>query len=289
MEVDYLATVLLNGVSIGGLLILAALGLTLFWGLMDVINISHAAFIALGAYIGFSFLNTAGGWGLGLFMAMIALAGIGAAIYRGIIHRIVGWHPSISILLTFGLALVLIDLIKVGWGVYPRAMEIPTALAFTVSIGDYSYPFYRVFVTFVGLGAWAGLWNFLERTNVGISVRAALENKEMTAALGINTPRLYLMVFAIGAALAGLCGFIAAPIVAVDYEMGWHYLLLSFVLVVMGGVGSLGGLLLGGIILGILYAGVALITPQLSSAMVFVAMFVAIAVLPRGILGRGLE
>ena len=288
MEADYLATILLNGVSFGALLILAALGLTLFWGLMDVINISHAAFIAMGAYIGFAFFEMSGFW-VGLVVSMIIMAGIGAGLYAGVIKRIVGWPPAISILLTFGLALILIDLLKVGWGVYPRAIDVPQVLAFLVSIGDFTYPFYRIFVIVVGLVAWAGLWTFLEKTNVGISVRAALENKEMTAALGINIPRLYLFVFALGAALAALCGFIAAPLVSVEYDMGWHFLLLSFVLVVTGGVGSLGGILVGGIVLGILYAGVALITPQLASMVIFVAMFVSIAFLPRGILGRGLE
>ena len=287
MELDYLLTVLLNGVSFGVLLILAALGLSLYWALMDVINLAHAAFIAWGAYISYSLMQIYGFW-FALIVGMVIMAGIGALLYAAVIKRIVGRMPAQSILFTFGIALVLIELLKVFWGVYPKSIHLPQELASVIVIGDYSYPFYRVFIIGVGLLVVVGLWSFLEKTNVGIAVRAALENKEIVAALGINIPRLYLLIFGIGTGLAGLAGFIAAPIVAVDYEMGWHFLLLSFVLVVTGGVGSLGGICLAGIILGILYAAVALITPQLASAVVFAAMFVTIAALPRGILGRGM-
>lgn len=287
MGLDYLVTVLLNGVSFGVLLILAALGLSLYWALMDVINLAHAAFIAWGAYISYSLMQIYGFW-FALIVGMLIMAGIGALLYAGVIKRIVGRMPAQSILFTFGIALVLIELLKVLWGVYPKSIHLPQELASVIVIGNFSYPFYRLFIIGVGLIAVVGLWSFLEKTNVGIAVRAALENKEIVAALGINIPRLYLLIFAIGTGLAGLAGFIAAPIVAVDYEMGWHFLLLSFVLVVTGGVGSLGGICLAGIILGILYAGVALITPQLASAVVFAAMFVTIAALPRGILGRGM-
>ena len=287
MGLDYLATVLLNGVSFGVLLILAALGLSIYWALMDVINLAHAAFIAWGAYISYSLMQICGFW-FALIVGMVIMAGIGALLYAGIIKRIVGRMPAHSILFTFGIALVLIELLKVFWGVYPKSIHLPQELASVIPIGDFSYPFYRLFIIGVGLLVVVGLWSFLEKTNVGIAVRAALENKEIVAALGINIPRLYLLIFGIGTGLAGLAGFIAAPIVAVDYEMGWHFLLLSFVLVVTGGVGSLGGICLAGIILGILYAAVALITPQLASAVVFAAMFITIAALPRGILGRGM-
>lgn len=287
MELDYLLTVLLNGVSFGVLLILAALGLSLYWALMEVINLAHAAFIAMGAYISYTLMQIYGFW-FALIVGMLIMAGIGALLYAAVIKRIVGRMPAQSILFTFGIALVLIELLKIQWGVYPKSIHLPQELASVIAIGDFSYPFYRLFIIGVGLLAVMGLWSFLEKTNVGIAVRAALENKEIVAALGINIPRLYLLIFAIGTGLAGLAGFIAAPIVAVDYEMGWHFLLLSFVLVVTGGVGSLGGICLAGIILGILYAAVALITPQLASAVVFAAMFVTIAALPRGILGRGM-
>lgn len=287
MGLDYLATVLLNGVSFGVLLILAALGLSLYWALMDIINLAHAAFIAWGAYVSYSLMQIYGFW-FALIVGMVIMAGIGALLYAGIIKRIVGRVPAHSILFTFGIALVLIELLKVFWGVYPKSIHLPQELASVIVIGDFSYPFYRLFIIGVGLLVVVGLWIFLEKTNVGIAVRAALENKEIVAALGINIPRLYLLIFGIGTGLAGLAGFIAAPIVAVDYEMGWHFLLLSFVLVVTGGVGSLGGISLAGIILGILYAAVALITPQLASAVVFAAMFITIAALPRGILGRGM-
>lgn len=287
MEVDYLITILLNGVSFGVLLILAALGLSLFWALMDVINLAHAAFIAMGAYIGYSLMQLYGFW-FGLIAVIFIMAGIGALLYAGIIKKIVGRMPAQSILFTFGIALVLIELLKVGWGVYPRSIQLPEALSSVIKIGSFSYPFYRFFIIGVGFLVVLGLWIFLERTNIGIAVRAALENKEMVGVIGININRLYLLIFAIGTGLAGLAGFIAAPIVAVDYQMGWHFLLLSFVLVVTGGVGSLGGICVAGIILGILYAAVALITPQLASAVVFAAMFITIAALPRGILGRGM-
>jgi branched-chain amino acid transport system permease protein len=287
LELDYLLTVLLNGVSFGVLLILAALGLSLYWALMEVINLAHAAFIAMGAYISYTLMQIYGFW-FALIVGMLIMAGIGALLYAAVIKRIVGRMPAQSILFTFGIALVLIELLKIQWGVYPKSIHLPQELASVIAIGDFSYPFYRLFIIGVGLLAVMGLWSFLEKTNVGIAVRAALENKEIVAALGINIPRLYLLIFAIGTGLAGLAGFIAAPIVAVDYEMGWHFLLLSFVLVVTGGVGSLGGICLAGIILGILYAAVALITPQLASAVVFAAMFVTIAALPRGILGRGM-
>lgn len=286
MELDYLLTIFLNGVSFGVLLILLALGLSLYWALMEIINLAHASFIAMGAYIGYSLMQIYGFW-FGLIVGMLVMAAIGAILYAGIIKRIVGREPAHSILFTFGVALVLIELLKILWGVYPRSIHLPPELSPVVIIGDFSYPFYRFFIIGVGGLVVFGLWNFLERTNVGIAVRAALENKEMVAALGINIPRLYLLVFAIGTGIAGLAGFIAAPIVAVHYEMGWHFLLLSFVLVVTGGVGSLGGICLAGIILGILYAAVALITPTLASAVVFAAMFITIAALPRGILGRG--
>ncbi len=288
MELDYLLLVLLNGVSFGVLLILLALGLSLYWALMEIINLAHAAFIAMGAYISYSLMQIYGFW-FGLIVGMVIMSVIGALLYAALIKRIVGREPAHSILFTFGVALVLIELLKILWGVYPRSIHLPQELAWVIVIGDFTYPFYRLFIIGVGGLVVLGLWNFLERTNVGIAVRAALENKEMVAALGINVPRLYLLVFAIGTGIAGLAGFIAAPIVAVHYEMGWHFLLLSFVLVVTGGVGSLGGICLAGIILGILYAAVALITPTLASAVVFAAMFITIAVLPRGILGRGIS
>jgi branched-chain amino acid transport system permease protein len=282
---DWMGVISLNIISYAVLLIITAIGLSFIFGLLDVINVACGAFVALGAYLGYTIAGAMGYW-LALFIVPVIGMVLGLLIGQTIIRPIIGW-PTYSVLLTFGLALVVIEIIKIYWGLLGLPFSPPKELSVMIKIGDFSYPSYRIFLIAMGTFITLGLWYFLEKTNIGMIVRAGLENREMVMALGINITKVQVYIFAVGLAAASLGGLLSAPILGVQYEMAWEFMLASFVVVVLGGVGHLLGTVVSGIIISAVMNIVATVAPPMAKVAAFVLMFIALVLLPKGILGKG--
>lgn len=297
VSVDAVLLQLLNGFVLGSVFALVAMGLTIIFGLMGIVNFAHGAFYAVGAYVGLAVLAAAGlggtgGFVLSLLLVPIVVGLVGAATEATIIRPLYDRDLVYSLLLTFGLMLVLHEVIKIVWGVGGRTFNVPPLLHFTVDLGIVDYPAYRLFVVVMtGLIA-GGVWLFLHYTDLGMIVRAATENRDMVKVQGINITRIYTLVFALGTGIAGLAGLLHAPLISVYPEMGVSILVQSFVVVVIGGLNSFRGSIVAGIVVGEASALSFLIWPPATDVVVFLVMAVFLILRPQGIFGEatgGLE
>lgn len=251
MSVGLLLTQVLNGLQFGVLLFLMAAGLTLVFGIMNFINLAHGSLYMLGAY----FAATAYGWSGSFWLALaVGFAGpfvIGAladALGLSVLHR--RDHLD-QVLATFGIVLFANELVRVVWGNAPLSMDAPPLLDGAVPLFGFGYPAYRFAIIVAGLLVALGLWLLIERTRIGMLVRAGASNRAMVSALGVNIGWLNRFVFALGAGLAGLAGAMAAPILSVQSGMGEPILILTLVVIVIGGVGSIRGAFLGALVVGL--------------------------------------
>jgi len=243
----------LNGLQLGILLFLVAAGLTLVFGVMDFINLAHGVQYMLGAYLGASLAAATGSfwWGLLLALPAALLAGLllEVLVFR---HLYARDHLS-QVLATFGVILFLNQGVKLVWGAAPLQAPIPALLEGGIEImPGLQYPLYRVAVLGAGIATAAGLWWLVERTRAGMLVRAGASNAPMVSALGVDINRLFTMVFAFGAMLAGFAGVLAAPIFSVEPGMGDNVLILAFVVIVIGGIGSIRGAFLAALLVGLI-------------------------------------
>ncbi|WP_172330035.1 branched-chain amino acid ABC transporter permease [Mangrovicoccus sp. HB161399] len=250
MSIDVLAFSLLNGTLYGMLLFLLASGLTLIFSMMGVLNFAHASFFMLGAYLGFEFSQ-----GLGFFPALIlaplCVGLIGAGVERFGLRRVHRFGHLGELLFTFGLAFVIEEAVQMIWGRSPQAYPVPAALDFTAfEIFGTGYPAFRLFMLAVSAAIFAGLALLLNRTRVGLIVRASLTHPEMVSMLGHNVPLVFMSVFGAGSALAALGGVIAGPILVTQPSMAAGLGPILFVIVVVGGLGSLGGAFAASLIVG---------------------------------------
>ena len=282
-----LAAQVFTGLVLGGLFILLAIGLSLIFGLMTVVNFSHGAFFMLGAYLGYTVSK---GLGLGFWAALVlapVLVGLlGLAIERFLLRPLYGRSPDDPLLLTFGLSLVLIEVARLIWGKIGLTFDPPPAMAGAVNLGFTVFPVYRVFVIAVTTAVLVGLWLFLERTNIGLIIRAGSRDALMVRALGVDLSRIWLVVFGLGVGLAGLAGILAAPMRGVYAEMGVTMVIESFVVVVVGGMGSLPGAIIAGLLMGQVVSLTTFFAPKMAEIMVFVFMAVVLLVRPSGLLGE---
>ena len=243
---------LLNGLQYGVMLFLLAAGLTLIFGIMGVINLAHGSLYMVGAYAGTYVATTTGSYWLGLPAALGAAALTGFAIEALVIRRLYARDHLDQVLATFALILTFNQLIILGFGRQPVFTVMPEAFAGSVElIPGLFYPPYRLLIIAVGLAVAVGLYLLINRTKIGMLVRAGATNRDMVRALGVDIRLLYTIVFGLGALLAGLAGYMAGPISAVQVGMGEQILLATFVVVVVGGVGSIKGAFVAGIVLGI--------------------------------------
>jgi branched-chain amino acid transport system permease protein len=275
-----------TGLVLGGILVLLAIGLSLIFGLMTVVNFSHGALYMLGAYFGVFLIGLTKSFIVALILAPIMVGVVGLVMERFMIRRLYGRSPDDPLLLTFGLSLMFIELVRIIWGKVGLQMDPPKPLAGAVNLGFMMFPSYRLMVLGITAVVLLALWLFLTRTNLGLIIRAGSRDSLMVRALGIDVGRIWLIVFGIGAGLAGLGGMLAGPMRSVSAEMGVTMVIESFVVVVVGGMGSLLGAVVSGLIIGQVVGLTTLFAPKLSEIMVFVVMAVVLLVRPSGLFGE---
>ena len=280
------ATQAVHGLVYGMLLFLVSSGLTLVFGMMGILNIAHAAFYMLGAYLAFTVVQVTGSFWLSLVVAPILVAALGAVVERFLLRRTHAFGHAYELLLTFGLFFMLGEAIRWIWGNYPLQIPVPAGLGGSIPFMGGQYPVYRLFILGVSALICAGMGLVLLRTRVGIVIRSAVSDAEMVSALGINTPLVSLGVFSVGSALAAVAGVIAAPFLQADPSMGAVILTDAFVVIVIGGFGSLLGALLASLMIGELQSFGILWFPQFALVFQFLLMAVVLITRPQGLLGE---
>ena len=274
----------LNGVSFGMLLFLLAAGLSLIFGLMRILNLAHGSYYLLGAYVALSVIGVTGSFVTGAAAGMAVVSVLGVAMERVFLRRLPREELP-QALLTFGFLLIVGDLSLAYWGGGPQTLPKPEFLEAPLRFGPLTFPSYRLFV--IGVGAIVGLalWFLQERTRLGAMLRAAIDDAEIARATGIDVSRLSTGVFAFGAALAALGGIIAGPLLGVYPGADFEILLLAFVVVIVGGLGSLKGAFFGGLLVGLLDNFGKALFPQLAMFTIFAPMAIILAVRPSGLFG----
>jgi branched-chain amino acid transport system permease protein len=276
-----------NGLVSGAFYALLALGLAVIFGMLRVVNFAHGAFYMVGAFGAYILLAEAGvPFWAALAAVPLLLFAAGMILERALIRRLADLDPLYNFLLTFGLTLVLQDAVKREYGVQSQPYALPHELSGSVNLGLFEYPAYQVFVLGASVAVCVAVWFALNRTRVGMVVRAATERPDLTRALGINVGRWVTPVFGFGAALAGLAGVLAAPMRAVNPLMGADLIIAVFAVVVIGGLGSIFGSVLAGFAIGLIQALGNLYLPALSQTLVFILMAVVLLWRPAGLFGR---
>jgi len=276
----------LNGLSFGALLFILASGLSLVFGMMDVVNLAHGAFYMLGAYIALSVVQFTGSFWLALLVAPGALALLGLVLEPLLLRRLRGRHLD-QVLLTIGVSLVIVDVIGQVWGREVRSLSAPAGLDGSVTLIGGVYPVYRLFVIGFGAALAAAMAVVYRRTKIGMLIRAGVEDAQMLGALGVDTNRLFAATFATGAALAGLAGVIAAPVFGVQPGMDTDPgLLYSLVVVVVGGLGTLSGAVVGSVLVGPADTFGKVLFQDVALAVIFAIVALVLLLKPTGLLGR---
>ncbi len=281
--VNFIGIQLLNALWLSALLFMIAVGLSVVFGLLDVLNLAHCTLYMLGAYIGVSLVRWLDSFWLALFGAPILVTAIGAVLYLAVLRRLRGNH-LVQALVTFGLLFIGYDVARMVWGVDMHRVAEPGALAASWAVLDQKYPVYRFFVIAAGIVTIIALYYGLERTRLGAIVRAGVDDREMAATLGINIDRAFFIVFCIGTALAGVAGVLFAPIQAVQPGMDVDILIPALVVVVIGGPGSVKGAVLGALIIGVAQTFGQVEFPEFASFIMYAVMAVILLLRPQGLL-----
>jgi len=276
---------LLNGVALGSILALVALGLTITFGLLGFVNFAHGAFFMVGAYAGWVVYTKTDSFFAGIATAIVFTFVLGAVIERVLIRFYYDRPKEDQILVTFGLGIVLVESVRAIFGGKTQLVQTPAWGASVVQVADLFYPQYRLEVVGIVAITLVTLWLILFKTRIGLIVRAGIDDALIVNILGINVHRTFLLVFALGVAVAGLSGVIDAPILAVYPDMGTGVLVQSFVVVVIGGVGSFSGAIVGGIVAGEIISLTTAFAPDYGQVMLYVAMALVLILRPQGLLG----
>jgi branched-chain amino acid transport system permease protein len=272
----------LNGIVSGLILALVASGLTLIFGIMDVVNFAHGEFLMLGAYIGVLTMAATGSFWLALVAAALALALFGAVVYVTTLRPLLGRDPLTTILATFGLSLVLQNYAL--WQFGPVARKLPEPFAGHITLFYLDYPLYRLLIALLSAAIIGAFWLFLKFGTWGIWIRATAQDRIMAEAMGIPVPRVLMVVFAIGSAMAGASGVLFGPLVGVDHAMGFDWILRAFIVVVVGGMGNLGGSILAAIFISLLEAYASLwVSPAQAVIVSFVVLILTLLFRPTGL------
>ncbi len=282
---NYLAQAL-HGLVYGMLLFLVASGLTLIFGMMGVVNLAHAVFYMLGAYLAYTITVNCGNFWASLIVSPVAIGVLGVLIERFLLRRAHKAGDQSELLLTFGLFYVLVELVRLIWGTAPLRVPVPTLLIGELPLFGRVYPIYRFFVLGCSVLILIGLGLLFQGTRVGLLVRATVSDAEMVDVLGTNVELLFVGVFGGGAALAALAGVIAAPFLSTHPGMGMDILLDCFVVVVIGGLGSVLGALVAALMIGEMQSFGVLWVPRLAVVFQFLLMAVVLIVRPRGLFGE---
>ena len=285
MELVFILEQVLNGLLIGTYYLLIALGLSLIFSLGGIVNLAHGAFYAMGAYLAVA-LTPSIGFGGALIASPLAVALLGLVIERFLLRRFYRGDPTLSLLLTFGLAMVAEQALRMTFGAAPVPFSIPVWLRGQVLIGEFIYSQYRLAILAVAVLCIAGLWVLLTRTPFGRVVRAGVQNPDMVAALGISLRPYMSAVVMIAVGLAALAGTMMAPVTGVHPAMGAEILTFAFVVVVIGGLGSFWGVVIAALIVGVVRGLTAYAYPPATEAAVYLLMVLVLLLRPRGLFGE---
>jgi branched-chain amino acid transport system permease protein len=278
---------LLNAVQYGLLLFLLSSGLTLIFGIMGVINLAHGSFYMIGAYLAYWLAKLTGSLWLAIPLGIVITFGIGLVLETTIISRLYKRDHLYQVLLTFGLILVFEELRSILFGDEVHGVAVPALLDFSIPLTEtLSYPVYRLFVTAVCLAIAGLLYLVIHRTRIGMMIRAGNSNREMAASLGVNIPLLFALVFAFGMALAAFAGTIAAPISSVFPGMGNQILIICFVVVVIGGIGSINGAMIASLAIGLADTLGKVVAAEYSGVVVYLVMAAILLWRPQGIANK---
>ena len=282
-----IVSVFVLGLSLGFILFLLAAGLTLTMGLMRIINLAHGALYMMGGYVGLWVGVHAHNFWVGV-LAGAAVAGlIGLLLETGFLRRLYGQAPR-QVLLTIGFIYIIVGATRNIWGGFPSGQLVPKLLSGSVTIGSVGIPVFKLFVIGFGLVMAVLLWLLQERTRIGAVVRAGMDNRDIAGALGINLKSVFTGIFVLGAFTAGMCGLLGATATGINLAVAWDVLLLSMIVVVVGGTGSIQGALVGGILLGLLYSFGSAYFPKFAGYVYYVALILVLLIKPSGLLGRPL-
>ena len=278
---------LLNGVQYGLLLFLLASGLTLIFGIMGVINLAHGSFYMIGAYLAFWLARLTGSLWLAIPIGVVIALVIGLMLETAIFSRLYKRDHLYQVLLTFGLILIFEELRSILFGDDVHGVPVPALLNYSVRLTDtLSYPVYRLFVTGVCLVIAGGMYFLIQKTRLGMMIRAGSSHREMAASLGVNIPLVFALIFAFGTALAAFAGMIATPISSVFPGMGNHILIICFVVVVIGGIGSITGAMIASLAIGLADTLGKVLAPELSGIAVYLLMAIVLLWRPQGLANK---
>jgi len=283
--VEFWVTQAFNGVSYGALLFLLAGGLSLIFGMMRIVNMTHGSYYLLGGYVGLTVIWQKGPFVLAILVGALAIAIIGVGEWNAFLKRLSGQELG-QVLTTMGFALIFQDLALVIWGGDPYTIPTPQVLSGAFELGQMFFPVYRLFIVFVALAVAVVLWLVLERTRVGAMMRATVDDAEMARGVGINVTLISMCVFALGAFLAAVAGVVAGGFVGVYPGADFEILPYAFVVVIVGGMGSLKGAVIGSLMVGLLDNFGKALFPELSYFTLFAPMAAILAVRPTGLFGR---
>ncbi|MXZ81762.1 MAG: branched-chain amino acid ABC transporter permease [Gammaproteobacteria bacterium] len=300
MDWQLLISQLLNGLQLGMLLFLLAAGLTLIFGIMDFINLSHGSFYMIGAFVCATLVERTGSLIASVVIAVVIVFGVGLLVERFVARKLYAHDHLDQVLVTFGLILIFDTLAHLIWGAAGMTIPLPAWLNGQIDIAGVIIPGYRVLIISAGLAVVVGLFFLVTRSRLGMLIRAGASNRTMVTALGVNIDRLYLVVFALGAALAGFAGMLIAPITEASIGMGNEIIIVAFVVVIVGGIGSIKGAFVSAILIGFIdtlgrsylddllslflatrYAETA--APALSAMTIYILMASVLAFRPQGL------
>lgn len=287
LQASYYAAQLFNGLVLGMILVLVSLGLTIVFGLLGVINFAHGDTLLVGTYVAWTVMDTTGSFLLGVGSAVLVTLVLGIIIERGLLRFTYGRYDALlQLLLTFGIAEFLRGAVIFVWGQTGKNFANPAWGQESVDLVLFTYPVYRIFVIIAAAALIGLVYLFLERTDLGLLIRAGTQDREMVNALGVDVSKLYMFVFGIGAALAGTAGALIGPIRGATPTIGISILIPAFVVVVVGGLGSFRGTIIAGILIGELQVMTGVFYPAASQVIVFVFMAIILLVRPRGLFGE---
>ncbi len=282
----FLLTQVVNALSQSALLFFLGVGLTLIFGLMRIVNFAHGALYMLGAFIGYSIAKWSGDFWVALAVAPLLVGLFGAAFEFAILRRLYRRDAHAFLMVTFGLALVVGEAVRLTWG--PDALQVPppSLLSGVVFMLDEPFPLYRLFLVATGVIVAVAIWQFLERSRLGLLIRATSQNADMASALGVDVKRVRSAVFGIGCGLAALGGVLAAPLVTASNGMAATVIIDAFVIVIIGGMGSFLGSLIGALLVGFVQVFGNYYVPDLALAFMYLVMLAVLVMRPGGLLGK---
>ncbi|MBR9829468.1 MAG: branched-chain amino acid ABC transporter permease [Oceanospirillales bacterium] len=284
MDTSLFLVQLINGLQYGLLLFLIASGLTLVFGVMGILNLAHGSMYMVGAYLAWYFVEHTGSFALSAIISAVIALIIGVVVERTLIRQLYRRNHLDQVLLTIGMIFVFNALQSLLWGNDPLGVAVPAALSSAVPLTDVlEYPVYRIFVALLCIAIAVVMYFMINKTRLGMLIRAGESNREMVECLGIDIRQLYTIVFAIGVMLAAVAGVVAAPMSSIVPGMGEHILITCFVVVVIGGMGSIKGAFVAALLVGLVDTFASVLVPQMSSMMIYIVMAFILLIKPQGL------